>query len=57
MQLDLTDDEAVALRELLDQHLSSMHSEISHTDNPEFRAQLNSRRDVLRGLRARLGGA
>lgn len=56
MQLELTTDEATALRELLDRHLGDMSAEISHTDNPAFRVHLRARRDALAAVRAKLGG-
>ena len=54
MQLELTTDETTVLRELLDTHLGDMSAEISHTDNPAFRAQLRKRRDALTAIRAKL---
>jgi hypothetical protein len=53
--LELTDEEASALRALLDHHLVDMYSEISHTDNPAFRARLRDERSLLRAVRDRLG--
>jgi hypothetical protein len=57
MNVDLTQDEASALRSLLDRDLGEMYAEISHTDNPAFRARLRSERELLRAVRARLGDA
>ena len=56
MELDLSDEEAAALRELLDSHLSDMYAEISHTDNPGFRSQLRTHRELIREVRAKLDG-
>ena len=56
MQLDLSDEEADALRTLLDRHVGDMYAEISHTDNPSFRAQLRDERALLQAVRAKLGG-
>lgn len=54
MNLDLSDEEALALRGLIDRHVSNMYAEISHTDNPGYRAQLRDERAVLQGVRVRL---
>jgi hypothetical protein len=57
MQLELTDDEAKDLRDLLDGALGDMSSEIAATDNAEFRASLNERRNRLQQVRVRLDGS
>ena len=57
MELQLTDIEAAALRDLLHTHLGDMSSEIAHTDNPAFRQGLRDTRDALKAVYARLGGA
>lgn len=54
MHLDLTDEEANELRLLLDNHLGDMSAEISHTDNPSFRAHLRDERALLRSVRDKL---
>jgi hypothetical protein len=54
MQVELTDDEAAALRDLLDAHLGDLSAEISHTDNPAFRRLLRARRDQLTRARTAL---
>jgi hypothetical protein len=54
MILELTHDEEQALRALLDRDLSNMYAEISHTDNPTFRAGLREERALLRAVRERL---
>jgi hypothetical protein len=54
MMLELTHDEEDALRALLDRDLGNMYAEISHTDNPAFRASLREERALLRGVRDRL---
>ena len=56
MMLELTHDEAEALGSLLDRDLSDMYAEISHTDNPAFRARLREERALLRAIRDRLSG-
>lgn len=55
MQLDLTHEEADALRALLTHRISDMYAEISHTDNPAFRAQLRDQRSLLQAVRDKLG--
>jgi hypothetical protein len=56
MQLNLPDDDAELLREVLDSALSRLTSEIAHTDNRVYRHDLKGRRDRLRGLVDLLGG-
>lgn len=56
MILELTHDEEEALSALLDRDLSSLYAEISHTDNPAFRAGLREQRALLRAIRERLSG-
>ncbi len=57
MQLELNDDEALALHEVLTTFLSNLPSEIRHTDNPAFRMGLRERRDELARIRGRLSTA
>jgi hypothetical protein len=57
MQLDLTDVEAGELRDLLDASLGDLSSEIADTDNPSYRLALKERRERLRGVQQKLGGA
>lgn len=54
MKVELNQEEATALRELLDRHVGDMYAEISHTDNPSYRASLRGERDVLRAIRDKL---
>ena len=54
MRVNLTSDEVLVLRGLLDRHLGDMSAEISHTDNPTFRAHLRDEREALRAVRAKL---
>jgi hypothetical protein len=56
MQLDLSDDDAELLREVLDSAVSNLSPEIVHTDNPGYRRMLKARRDRLRGMLNLLGG-
>lgn len=55
MQLDLTDEEAGLLREVLASVIGALSPEISHTDNPAFRRHLMARREVLRGILDKTG--
>jgi hypothetical protein len=47
MLLELSADEAVALRDFLTSRLGDLSAEISHTDNPAFRRDLRQQRDHL----------
>ncbi|GDY30758.1 hypothetical protein [Gandjariella thermophila] len=47
MLLELSDDEAVALRDFLTSRLGDLSAEISHTDNPAYRRDLRRQRDHL----------
>ena len=57
MQLELNDDEAQALHDVLTSFLSNLPSEIRHTDSPTFRSGLRERRDELVRIRNRLTAA
>ena len=48
MQLEMSTEEAAALRGFLGRRLGDLSMEISHTDNPAFRRTLRSERDMLR---------
>jgi hypothetical protein len=54
MNIELTDDEVVALHEVLTHRLGDLGVEIRHTDNRDFRAGLIHRRDLLRRVQALL---
>lgn len=56
MQLELNDDEAFALRQLLEGSLGELSAEIADTDNPRFGRDLRAHRDALRAILLRLGG-
>jgi hypothetical protein len=47
MDLQLTENEARVLREVLTTHLGDLSAEIAATDNPAFRRELRARRDLL----------
>src|SRR5437016_2839146 len=56
MQLDLSDDDAELLRDVLDSVVRDLSPEIADTDNPYYRRELKERRDRLRGVLDVLGG-
>ena len=56
MNLALTEPLAQELRVTLSEVISDMSSEIADTDNPEFRRNLDARRERLRAIRAELDG-
>lgn len=56
MQLELTDEEEDALRQLLERSLAELKGEIHDTDNVSFRKGLAHDRATLEAIRARLGG-
>lgn len=55
MDVRLDQSQAAALAEVLDEVLGDLSAEIAGTDNPEYRAALNRRRDHLRAVRRQLG--
>ncbi len=54
MQLELSDEEADALRELLDSSVTQLKGEIHDTDNVAFRRGLSHTRETLEAIRSRL---
>ncbi len=54
MMVAVTDEEARALDELLDEKLRQMRLEIAHTDDRAYRSDLPDRYDHLERLRLRL---
>jgi hypothetical protein len=48
MHLDLTEEEAEVLRDVLGRWLGDLSMEISHTDNPVYRRAVRVQRDALR---------
>jgi hypothetical protein len=56
VQLELTDDETVLLRELLDGICRDLSYEIADTDSSTFRAGLRNRRDATRKMLDAVGG-
>ena len=55
MNIELTDDEVLALHEVLTHRLVDLAVEIRHTDNRSFREGLVHRRESLRRVQALLG--
>ena len=56
MNLDLTQEDAAILRDVIRSYLSELHDEIVHTENFEFREGLQERQRRLNDLLDRLGG-
>jgi len=54
MQLDLTDEEAHLLREVLATYLTELRGEIIDTDNSEFKRKLRHERQLLDAIAERL---
>jgi hypothetical protein len=54
MNIELTEDEVVALHEVLTHRLVDLAVEIRHTDNRSFREGLLKRRDLLRRVQTLL---
>ncbi len=56
MHLDLNDEAAALLREILNSTVRDLSHEIADTDNSTFRAELRERRDAVRALLDDVGG-
>jgi uncharacterized UPF0160 family protein len=52
--IDLTEQEAITLRDVIENYLSDLHTEISHTDDRDFRSALKRRQELLQGILERL---
>jgi hypothetical protein len=57
MTLDLSDDEASDLTDLLDSAISDLSPEIADTDNPAYRKMLREKRERLRAIRGKLASS
>ena len=55
--IDLTESETATLRDVVQSYLSELHSEISHTDDRDFKAALRTRQELLQGVLEKLGAA
>ena len=55
--IDLTEPETAALRDVVQSYLSELHTEISHTDDRDFKAALRKRQELLQGVLEKLGAA
>ncbi|MGO9855176.1 MAG: hypothetical protein ACLPYY_09065 [Acidimicrobiales bacterium] len=55
MKIELTDEQASDLGELLREALGDLSSEIAATDNAAYREGLRARRGSLEGVLAKLG--
>jgi hypothetical protein len=55
MQIDINDEDALVLRDVLTAWLGEISAEIRHTDNPGVRERLRARRDSVRRVLDRLG--
>ena len=53
--IDLTEPETAALRDVVRNYLSELHSEISHTDDRDFKAALRKRQELLQSVLDKLG--
>lgn len=54
MQLELDNDQASVLHEVLESTLGELRMEIANTDNAQFRRGLRAREDTLRAILAEL---
>lgn len=50
MIIELSPEQAVAVRRVLEQRLSNLSSEIRHTDTPRIREELRDEREELRAV-------
>ena len=55
--IDLTESETSTLRDTIQSYLTELHTEISHTDDREFKAALRRRHELLRGVLEKLTSA
>ncbi len=52
--IELTEPEASTLHDVVQNYLSELHSEISHTDDRDFKVALRRRQQLLNGVLDRL---
>ena len=55
--LDLTQEDAGLLREVIRHYLGELHDEIAHTDDFEFRETLHGKQRRLNAMLEQLGGS
>ena len=55
--IDLTGSETSTLRDVIQNYLTELHSEISHTDDRDFKAALRRRHELLESILEKLGAA
>ena len=55
--IDLTEPETTALRDVIQNYLSELHSEISHTDDRDFKGALRKRQELLQSVLQKLASA
>jgi len=55
--IDLTESETSTLRDVIQNYLTELHSEISHTDDRDFKAALRRRHELLQSILEKLGAA
>lgn len=52
--ISLTDNEITVVRDVIQNYLSELHTEIAHTDDRDFREALRRRQDLLQGILQKL---
>ena len=55
--IDLTESETSTLRDAVQSYLTDLHTEISHTDDREFKAALRRRQQLLQSVLEKLPAA
>lgn len=53
--IELTDSETSTLRDVIQCYQNELHTEISHTDDRDFKVALKRRRELLQGVLEKLG--
>ena len=55
--ISLTEPETTALRDVVQSYLSELHTEISHTDDRDFKTALRQRQELLQSTLDKLAAA
>ena len=55
--INLKEDEITALHDVVKNHLSELHTEISHADDRDFKAVLRKRQEILQIVLLKLASA